>query len=189
MKISTTRFGDLNVNREDIISFPEGILGFEENKRFFLVDPGDKTLILWLQSVDNGGVAFPVIEPRIFKPDYRISLLPSELNSLALSQSSDAVVYAIITIPQNVSEMSANLKAPVVINNQTKTARQIVLQDNKLSVKFEMYKELKKYIVNYSSDDSTRTRESLQIDTKPASNEIVGATTNSPKTASADSNS
>jgi flagellar assembly factor FliW len=53
--------------------------------------------------------------------------------------------------------MSANLKAPIVINNKTKNARQIVLQDSKLEVRCEMYKELKTYIVNYSSDDSTRT--------------------------------
>jgi len=53
--------------------------------------------------------------------------------------------------------MSANLKAPIIINNKTKEARQIVLQDSKLEVKYSMYKELKTYIVNYNSDDSRRT--------------------------------
>ena len=65
-----------------------------------------------------------------------------------------------MTIPQNVTEMSANLKAPVIINNKTKMARQIVLQDSKLEVRFKMYMDLKKYIINYSnniSDDSKRT--------------------------------
>jgi flagellar assembly factor FliW len=57
----------------------------------------------------------------------------------------------------NVTEMSANIKAPVVINSQKKIGKQIVLQDSKLSVKHEMYKELKTYIVNFSSDDSKRT--------------------------------
>ena len=69
----------------------------------------------------------------------------------------DIWVYSILTIPQDITQMSANIKAPIVINNKTKIARQIVLQDSKLEVKFEMYKELKKYIVNYSSDDSKRT--------------------------------
>lgn len=158
MKVSTTRFGELEVNTKDIIKFEEGILGFENLKDFFVVDPGDQTLILWLQSTDDGSTAFPIIEPKIFKDDYSISLLPAELNSLKLENLSNASVYTILTIPSDVTQMSANLKAPIIINNDSHKARQIVLQDNKLEVKFEMYAALKKSIVNFhSSDDSVRT--------------------------------
>ena len=158
MKVKTTRFGELEVAKKDIITFKEGILGFESLKKFFIVDPGDQTLILWLQSTEDGSTAFPMIEPKIFKPDYIVKLLPAELNSLQLESLQCASVYTILTIPQTVTEMSANLKAPVIINNQSKDARQIVLQDNKLEVRHKMYLELKKYIVNFiSSDDSKRT--------------------------------
>lgn len=157
MKVSTTRFGELEVNNKDIIKFDEGILGFENLKDFFVVDPGDQTLILWLQSVDDGATAFPIIEPKIFKDDYSISLLPAELNSLKLENLTNASVYTILTIPSDVTQMSANLKAPIIINNDTHKARQIVLQDNKLEVKFEMYNALKKSIVTFHSDDSVRT--------------------------------
>ena len=160
MKITTTRFGELEVDKKDIIEFTEGLLGFENLKKFFIVDPGDQTLILWLQSTDDATTAFPIIEPKIFQPNYMIKLLPVELNSLALENLQNASVYTVLTIPQNVTEMSANLKAPVIINNKTKMARQIVLQDSKLEVRFKMYMDLKKYIVNYSnniSDDSKRT--------------------------------
>ncbi len=157
MKVNTTRFGELEVEKKDVITFTEGMLGFEELKEFFVVDPGDQTLILWLQSVQDSEVAFPIIEPRIFKPDYKITLLPIELNSLKLEGLNDASVYTILTIPGDVQQMTANMKAPIIINNKTKNARQIVLQDNKLEVKYEMYNELKKYIVSYHSDDSKRT--------------------------------
>lgn len=160
MKIKTSRFGELEVDKKDIIEFTEGLLGFENLKKFFIVDPGDQTLILWLQSIDDSATAFPIIEPKIFQPNYMVKLLPVELNSLALENLSNASVYAILTIPQNVTEMSANLKAPIIINNSTKFARQIVLQDSKLEVRFKMYAELKKYILNFSantSDDSKRT--------------------------------
>ena len=160
MKITTTRFGELEVDKKDIIEFTEGLLGFENLKKFFIVDPGDQTLILWLQSTDDAGTAFPIIEPKIFQPNYMIKLLPVELNSLALENLQNASVYTVLTIPQNVTEMSANLKAPIIINNKTKMSRQIVLQDSKLEVRFKMYMDLKKYIVNYSnnaSDDSKRT--------------------------------
>lgn len=157
MKVKTTRFGELEVNPNDILTFAEGLLGFESLKKYFVVDPGDSTLILWLQSTEDEKVAFPVIEPKIFKPDYIAKLLPADLNGLELESLTNAKLYSILTIPANVIEMSANLKAPVVINSAKKVGKQIVLQDSKLSVKHEMYKELKSYIVNFSSDDSLRT--------------------------------
>lgn len=159
MKVSTTRFGELEVNKDDILTFNEGILGFETLKKFFIVDPGDQTLILWFQSAEDPSTAFPIIEPKIFSPDYVVKLMPSELNSLGLESVNEASVYTILTIPKDVTTMSANMKAPIIINNKSKLARQIVLQNSKLEVKLEMYKELKKYIFNYnSSDDSTRTK-------------------------------
>lgn len=158
MKIKTTRFGELEVDKKDIITFTEGLLGFENLKKFFIVDPGDQTLILWFQSIDDESTAFPIIEPKIFKPDYAVKLLPAELASLNLENLNNTSIYTILTIPQDVTEMSANLKAPIVINNETRMARQIVLQDSKLEVRCKMYRELKSYIVNFASDDSRRTR-------------------------------
>lgn len=157
MKVNTTRFGELQVNKEDVINFPEGLLGFESLKKFFVVDPGDSTLILWLQSIEDDKIAFPIIEPKIFKPDYVAKLLPADMNSVELESLTQAKIYSILTIPSDITEMSANLKAPVVINNEKKIAKQIVLQDSKLSVKYEMYKELKSFIVAFASDDSKRT--------------------------------
>lgn len=157
MKFNTTRFGELQVNETDIITFQEGLLGFEKLTKYFVVDPGDSTLILWLQSTEDSEVAFPIIEPKIFKPDYTAKLLPADMNSVQIETIADARIYSILTIPQDITEMSANLKAPIVINNNKKIAKQIVLQDSKLSVKYEMYKELKSYIVAYASDDSKRT--------------------------------
>lgn len=171
MKVNTSRFGELQVNTEDIITMSEGILGFDNLKKFFVVDPGDSTLILWLQSIEDEKIAFPVIEPKIFKPDYTAKLLPADMNSVSLESLNQAKIYAILTIPSDISQMSANLKAPIVINNEKQIAKQIVLQDSKLSVKYEMYKELKSYIVAFSSDDSKRTNVSAPV------NEVTTNTT------------
>ena len=152
MKVSTTRFGELEVDKKDIIQFQEGLLGFENLTKFFIVDPGDKTLILWLQSINEPNVAFPILEPKIFDANYVAKLLPAELQSLGLENIQQASIYAILTIPQNIREISANLKAPIVINNETKTARQIVLQDSKLEVRAPVYLGLKRYIIAAASD-------------------------------------
>lgn len=182
MKVTTTRFGELEVDKKDIITFKEGLLGFEQLRKFFIVDPGDQTLILWFQSLDDASVAFPIIEPKIFKPDYIVKLLPAELTSLSLETVNEASIYTVLTIPKDATQMSANLKAPIVINNKTKEARQIVLQDSKLDVKCLMFKELKKYIVAYSSDDTKRTTIATpEANTNPVS-EDAATTTNIKKT-------
>ncbi len=176
MKVNTTRFGELQVNQEDVINFSDGLLGFEGLKQFFVVDPGDSTLILWLQSIEDSKIAFPIIEPKIFKPEYVAKLLPADMASIKLESLSDAKIYSILTIPSQITEMNANLKAPVVINNTKKIAKQIVLQDNKLSVKYEMYKELKSYITAYTSDDSKRTNvEAPTAEAPTVNNESIPA--------------
>lgn len=172
MKVETTRFGELTVEKKDILEFKEGILGFDQLTKFFVVDPGDSTLILWLQSIENPQLAFPILEPKIYMPDYIVKLLPAELMSLQLDNVQNASIYTILTIPEDVTKMTANMKAPIVINNTNNLARQIVLQDNKLNVQFEMYKALKQYIVNFNSDDSRRTRVEL-IETEEETSETA----------------
>ena len=168
VKIKTTRFGELEVEKKDILTFKDGLLGYDNLKKYFVVDPGDQTLILWLQSIDDEKTAFPIIEPKIFNPEYAVKLLPAELQSLALENLNDASIYTILTIPKAVTEMSANLKAPIVINNKSKQARQIVLQDSKLEIRALIYKELKRNIVSYkTADDSKRTNIS------PAAREVT----------------
>lgn len=144
MKVNTSRFGTIEVADSDIMEFTDGLLGFENLKKFFIVDPADETLILWLQSMDSPDVAFPILEPKLFKSDYKVRLSANELRTLKIdsTKNKDTLVYCILTIPADVSMMTANLKAPVVINTASRLARQVVLQENEYSVKYSMYKEL-----------------------------------------------
>lgn len=144
MKINTSRFGAVDVSESDIMEFSDGLLGFEGLKKFFIVDPADETLILWLQAVDSPDVAFPMLEPKLFKGDYKVRLSANELRTLKIDSTSgkDTLVYCILTIPVDVAAMTANLKAPIVVNTASRLARQVVLQENEYSVKFPMYREL-----------------------------------------------
>ncbi len=148
MIVKTGRFGQIEVSSEEIISIPSGVLGFPEDHDFCLVDPGDDTLILWLQSLKNPHLAFPVLEPKIFKPDYVVRLSAAELRELRLSSIRDASVFTILTIPSNLAEMTANLKAPLVINVREKTAKQVVLQENDQPIKHPMFKELRAHLIS-----------------------------------------
>jgi flagellar assembly factor FliW len=166
VKVITTRFGELNIVKADLLNFPEGILGFDNLKKFFIVDPGDKTLILWLQSVEDSSIAFPIIEPKIIHPTFSAKLLPADLASLNLKTLDDARIYCILTIPQDVLKMSANFKAPIIINNETLMGKQIVLQDSKLTVKHEIYNDIKKIFTSQVSDDSIRSQTEINEETQ-----------------------
>lgn len=143
MKISTMRFGELEVSADEIITFPDGVLGFPELRRYCLVDPGDDTLILWLQSLEDANVAFPVLEPKIYKSDYVVKLSAQELKQLKLDNINQSIVFTILTIPREVMNMTANLKAPIVVNLKEQVGRQVVLQENEYTLKHLMFRELK----------------------------------------------
>jgi flagellar assembly factor FliW len=159
MIIQTGRFGQLEISNEDLITVPQGLLGFPELTRFCLVDPADDTLILWLQSLDNANIAFPVLEPKVFRADYAVRLSAAELRELRLDHLKQAAVLSILTIPADVSQMTANLKAPLVINLKEQLARQVVLQENEYSVKHLMFKELRAHLMTLAAQSAAAEAE------------------------------
>lgn len=157
MIIKTGRFGQLTVGDDEIIKIPQGILGFPEYTQYCLVDPADDTLIVWLQSLENPDVAFALLEPKIFRPDYTARLSAAELRELKLENVNQSAVFSILTIPADVAQMTANLKAPLVINLKEQLAKQVVLQENEYSIKHLMFKELKSHLITIQSQKRTVT--------------------------------
>ena len=175
MVVQTGRFGQIEISTDEIIQIPSGILGFPEDHNFCLVDAGDDTLILWLQSLSNPHLAFPVLEPKIFKPEYVVRLSAAELRELKLSSIKDASVFTILTIPTPMTDMTANLKAPVVINIKQKIAKQVVLQENDQPIKFPMFKELRSHLVSNRSATPAAAKEGkmvIAIDSLPLSTRV-----------------
>ncbi len=155
MIVETGRFGQLNVDENEIINMPNGVLGFPELRRYVLVDPADDALILWLQSLDRSEIAFPAIEPKIFKSDYVVKLSAADQRELGLERiNKNAGVLSLLTIPQEIMHMSANIKAPLVINLENNFAKQVVLQENEYSVNHPMFKELKAHVITIQSQAS-----------------------------------
>ena len=163
MTIKTGRFGQLTVGDDEIIQIPQGILGFPEYKRFCLVDPGDETLILWLQSLDNPEIVFPMLEPKIFRTEYSARLSAAELRELKLENINQSAVFSILTIPEDVNQMTANLKAPLVINLKQQIAKQVVLQESEYSIKHLMFKELRAHLMTISAQKRAPREETAQV--------------------------
>ncbi len=159
MVVQTGRFGQIEISTDEIIQIPSGILGFPEDQNFCLVDAGDDTLILWLQSLSNPHLAFPVLEPKVYRPEYVVRLSAAELRELKLSSIKDASVYTILSIPASLAEMTANLKAPIVINIKDKIAKQVVLQENDQPIKHPMFKELRTHLLSIRSQRGSAEKE------------------------------
>lgn len=147
MKIQTSRFGEIEISPEDTLEFAEGLLGFGELRRFVLLDDPNDEIFAWLQSCENGEVAFPVLEPELFASQYAVELSKSDLESLKLDHVQAGRLLTIITIPADPTQMTANMKAPIVINPTNRLARQCILQDNSLQIREPIFSRLQQRVV------------------------------------------
>ncbi len=131
VRVETTRFGPVEVDPSYVITFAGGIIGFENCRRFAVLQHDDRSPFRWLQSIDDGAVAFPVMDPQIFLPDYNPPIPARDAKELHLSDGQRPLVLAIITVPRaNPRALTANLLGPVVINAETRAGKQVILDDN-----------------------------------------------------------
>lgn len=128
MLLRTTRFGTLNVNSEDVIAAPAGFPGLEDCRQWVLLADAANDALGWLQSVSRPETALPVVSPRRFVPDYRFRAYRSELAPLELASLDEAHVLTVVA--EHDGRLTLNLKAPIVVNIRTRTARQIVVNDD-----------------------------------------------------------
>ena len=147
MRITTSRFGVFDLAEEDLVQFPEGLLGFNDLRTFVLLDDPSDEIFAWLQSCETPNIAFPVLEPELFIPNYKPVLAKSDLEVLRMTPDQAVRYFSIVTIPQDPTQMTANLKAPIIINLKKRMARQCVLQDNNLAIREPIFTKLQQRVV------------------------------------------
>jgi len=124
MRINTSRFGRIEVDAADILRFPSGLPGLEDCREWALLADSENDALGWLQSVSRGDVALAVVCPRRFVPDYQVRIPRSELSPLALTDMRQAQV--VVVVGKTGTTLTLNLKAPIVINLEARTGRQVV---------------------------------------------------------------
>ena len=145
MLINTKCVGEVDIADEKIVYFPDGILGFEELKRYTLIfdvkKNGEKAKIAWLQSVDEPELALPVINPFEVKQDYD-PIIPNQLlKKLGNVTPENVVVLLIVTVPTDISKTTANLKAPIIMNSDTCKGAQIIVENKDYIIKYPIIKK------------------------------------------------
>ena len=155
MEIKTTRFGQVEINENLVITLPEGIVGFEDFKRYIILDHFDKeSPFKWFQSIDDPSLAFVITDPLIFAPEYKAKVSKEEIRNIKLSDASKAVIVVIVNIKRDHSEITINLQGPIVINPGDKLAKQVIIRESDYSVRHVIFsKEQNGTVVNKTSNN------------------------------------
>jgi flagellar assembly factor FliW len=135
MRINTSRFGRIDVDAGDIIRFPSGLPGLEDCREWALLADSTNDALGWLQCTTRGDVALAVVSPRRFVPDYQVRIPRSELTPLALLDIRQAQV--VVVVGKTDTTLTLNLKAPIVINLEARTGRQVVAS-GELPLQYEL---------------------------------------------------
>ncbi|MBT2685453.1 flagellar assembly protein FliW [Bacillus sp. ISL-37] len=139
MKINTKYHGEVEV--EDILTFEKGIPGFVEEKQFALLPLSDDESYVVLQSVSTPGLAFVLTNPFHFKKEYDFQLEDATVEELNLESEKDVAVYSILTVQDPFEKTTANLQAPIIINQRNRKAKQVILHNEQYKTKHPIFKK------------------------------------------------
>lgn len=144
MLVKTKHFGDIELDESKVIIFEDGIMGLEGLTKYALIfdeEEGKEPTIYWLQSLEDPTIALPVVSPFIIKADYNPLVQQQLLEPLGEISEDGAGLFVLLTltIPKEVKDITANLKAPFVINSDTQKGCQIIAENEDYDIKFRIY--------------------------------------------------
>ncbi len=147
MQINTKWFGTVEIDDAKVITFEKGLIGFEDCTRFAIVyeteDKKEKP-IMWLQSLDEQALALPIIKPEYIVDEYAPDVEDELVYKLGENvKSDDLMIFVTMTVPSDLTKMTCNLKAPIIINTATMKAVQAVAANEDYVVRFPVYNLLK----------------------------------------------
>lgn len=146
MTINTRLFGKIDVPEERVITFTSGMMGFEDYKQYTIIFDSEKQgNIMWLQSMDEPELAFPVLDPMKIMSEYNPVVEEEWLVPLGSVESEeDYFLLTVLTVPADITKMTVNLKAPIVINTNTRKACQIIVNNEDYGVRQNVYDYVQK---------------------------------------------
>lgn len=141
IRVQTKAYGSLEVDERQILHFPDGLLGFEKFKDYALLDAAQKPFF-FLQSLDISELAFVLIDPFLFRPDYSVDADDALLSSVGIERPEDALVLSIVTVPSDGSPITANLMGPLIVDRGSRRGVQAVMTDPRWQTKHDVLAEL-----------------------------------------------
>jgi flagellar assembly factor FliW len=136
MQVHTTRFGTVDIAEDRVITFPKGLLGFQDHHRFCLLQPNDDACFFWLQCLDDPSLAFVVTDPVQFFPDYSVPVRNEQMEELKIKNIEDSQVLVIVN--KVGATLTGNLQGPLVVNVAHRVGEQFVLAEKKWTTRHEL---------------------------------------------------
>ena len=152
MLIKTSRFGEIEIHEDQIITMPSGLIGFSEDRRFVIREDEAAKPFLWLQSVDNHALAFVMIEPHFSFSNYELELTKETLKKLKAEKTEDLSVFVLVTMAKSMEDVTVNLQGPLLFNPEKKLGLQFIIPEGKYSTRHSLFGEK---IKNNSSSNLT----------------------------------
>jgi flagellar assembly factor FliW len=140
VKFTSAKLGEIEYDDEQVILFPEGLLGFPGLSRYALIDEKQGPF-MWLQSLDEPSLALVVIDPWLFFPAYSADLPDDDVEALELSEPYNFSILCVATVPQQPRETTVNLMGPLVINLNNRKAKQVVLSNQEYKTRHRLFEE------------------------------------------------
>lgn len=147
MVVKTKFFGEVELDDNKILDFPNGIIGFENYKKYaILFDEEDKseTRISWLQSLDEAALALPIVDPLAIVKEYAPMLEDELLKPLGDPADEDLLFLLALTVPSDMTKVTANMKAPIIIDAAKKKGVQLIVDNADYPVKFNVYEAVQR---------------------------------------------
>lgn len=146
MQIKTKVFGEITIDDDKIIDFPNGIVGFPELVQFTLIHDEEKgrDSIHWLQSLQEPAFAMPVMNPLFVCPDYNPEVDDELLRNIGELHPEEMLILVTVAVPKDLTKMSVNLRGPIIINAAEKKATQVIVDGEEYPVKYPIYELLNK---------------------------------------------
>lgn len=143
MKAETKYFGTIDIDDDKVLHFPMGIIGFEELNEFALIfdsDREERSKISWLQSMKEPLMVMPVINPdEIIEDGYHPIIEDELMKQIGDPADADLLIFVTMSIPSDLTKMTANLKAPIIINTTNCMAMQVIVENEDYKVKYNVY--------------------------------------------------
>lgn len=141
--IKTKFWGEAEVDESKILTLAKGLIGFEDFTKFVMFPHDKDANFSWLQSTENQFLCFLITTPMSFMFDYSIEITDETVANLGITAAEDVAIYCLVTVPEDPLQISANLSGPLIFNVTNYTGEQIVVMDDRYSVKHYIIDELK----------------------------------------------
>jgi flagellar assembly factor FliW len=140
MEVQTSRFGVVEIAEDRVITFPRGLLGFDGMTRWCILQPNEDACFLWLQSLDDAGLAFVVTDPGLFEASYEVPIRSEQREALRLREGGEGGAQVLVIVNKVGDTLTGNLQGPLVLNPEAMLGEQLVLADKRWTTRHELMK-------------------------------------------------